>query len=77
MSKLTLRGVIISKYGNLDSFAKDVGWSHRKVSYIVNGKQEPTASEIELMADKLEIEVPDLFRQIFFCSCSQTVNLEA
>lgn len=77
MANMTLRGVIISKYGSLDSFAKDVGWSHRKVSYIVNGKQDPTASEIELMADKLEVEVPDLFRQIFFGICSQTVNKEA
>ncbi|MBR0159797.1 MAG: helix-turn-helix transcriptional regulator [Oscillospiraceae bacterium] len=77
MANMTLRGVIVSKYGSLDAFGKDVGWSHRKVSYIVNGKQEPTASEIELMADKLEIEVSDLFRQIFFGACSQTVNMEA
>ena len=77
MARMTLRGAIVSTYGSLDAFAKDLGWSHRKVSYIVNGKQEPTASELELMADKLGIEVSDMFRQIFFGHCSQTVNTEA
>ncbi len=66
MSKVTLRGMVISNYGTIKNFASAMGWSYRKAAYIVSGRQEATASDIELMADGLGIEIPDLFKQVFF-----------
>lgn len=66
MNKITLRGLVISTYGTVQKFADAMGWSYRKASYIVGGRQEATASDIEKMADGLGIDVPDLFRQVFF-----------
>lgn len=66
MSKVTLRGLVISTYGTIKKFADAMGWSYRKAAYIVGGRQEATASDIEKMADGLGIEVPELFKQVFF-----------
>ena len=66
MANITLKGLAISTYGTTQKFADAMGWSYRKAAYILNGRQEPTASDIELMAEKMEIEVPDIFRQVFF-----------
>lgn len=61
-----LRGRIVAMFGTLDAFAKALGWSARKVSYIVSGKQEPTGKDIECMADALHVEIPAELRTIFF-----------
>lgn len=61
-----LRGRIVAMYGTIDAFAKAIGWSQRKVSYIVNGKQEPTGKDIERMADILRVEIPAELRLLFF-----------
>lgn len=66
MSGNTLRGRIITMYGTIDEFAKAMKWSHRKASYIINGKQEPTGKEIESMAAALRVEIPDELRSLFF-----------
>ena len=66
LANITLKGLAISTYGTIQGFADAMGWSYRKASYILSGRQEPTASDIELMAEKMEIDVPDIFRQIFF-----------
>ncbi len=60
-----LRGRIVELYKTLTRFAEALGWSYRKTSYIVSGKQEATAKEIEAMADALQVEVPDDFRALF------------
>lgn len=65
MTGMTLRGRIISMFKTLDRFAEEIGWSHRKVSYIVNGKQEPTARDIEEMCTVLKVELPEDFRALF------------
>lgn len=66
MAKVTLRGLVISSYGTIKKFASEMGWSYRKAAYIVSGRQEATASDIEKMADGLGIEVPEIFKQVFF-----------
>lgn len=66
MNKITLRGLVISNFGSIKKFAEAMGWSYRKAAYIIGGRQEATASDIEKMADTLEIDVPDIFRQVFF-----------
>ena len=52
-------------FGTIGKFAEAIGWSRRKVSNIVNKKQEATASDIEKMAEILQITLPDEFRILF------------
>lgn len=66
MSEVNLRGLIVSKYRTIQKFATEMDWGYRKTQAIVSGKQEPTASDIEKMADALNITVSDEFRKIFF-----------
>lgn len=66
MSGNALRGRIITMYGTIEEFAKTMKWSHRKASYIVNGKQEPTGKEIESMALALKVDIPEELRSLFF-----------
>lgn len=61
-----LRGMVFGKYGSISRFAERIGWSTRKANYIVNGKQEPTASDIIQMADALEVRIPANVRDVFF-----------
>ena len=65
MGEMNLKGRIVSMFDTLGNFADAIGWSHRKVSYIVNKKQEPTASDIETMAQALKVEVPAEFKLLF------------
>ena len=60
-----LRGRIVTMFGTIGKFAEAIGWSRRKVSDIVNKKQEATASDIEKMANLLQVELPDDFRALF------------
>ena len=60
-----LRGKVITIYGTIGKFAKEVNWSRRKASDIINGHQEATASDIETMADALHVELPEDFRLLF------------
>ena len=60
-----LRGRIVAMFGTIGKFAEAIGWSRRKVSDIVNKKQEATASDIEKMAGLLQIELPEDFRALF------------
>lgn len=69
-----LRGRIVSKYRTLDNFAKTLGWSHRKVSYIVGGRQEPTAADIEQMCEALAVELPEDFKSLFLKKSPQNVD---
>lgn len=66
MKSNALRGRIVAMYGTLDAFAKAIGWSKRKVSYIVNGQQEPTGKDIECMASTLQVEIPSELKLLFF-----------
>jgi len=70
---MELRETIISEYGSLAAFGKASGWSSRKVSSIANGKQEPTALDLELIADKLAL-TEDQFRDLIFNSRNSHKN---
>lgn len=65
MNRNNLRGRIIAMFGTILGFAKAVGWSSRKAYDIVNGKQEPTMSDLEVMCKTLEVEIPADFRFLF------------
>ena len=61
-----LRGRIISMYRTVLNFGKALHWSTRKTYDIVNGKQEPTAKDIEAMCVALGVEIPEEMRILFF-----------
>ncbi len=68
MGENNLRGRIISKYKTVLNFGKYLHWSARKTYDIVNGKQEPTAKDIEAMCAALDVEIPEDMRLLFFCA---------
>ena len=53
-------------YKTLLNFSKVINWSSRKTYDIVNGKQEPTAKDIEDMCDVLNVQIPEDMKLLFF-----------
>lgn len=70
MMQITLKGLVISKYGSAAKFAEAIGWSGRKARDIVSGRQMPTAYDMEVMADVLDIRTADMFCAVFFSDAS-------
>ena len=66
MSENNLRGRIISMYRSVQSFARAVNWSNRKAYDIVNGRQEATGKDIDVMCKALNVQIPDEMRNLFF-----------
>lgn len=66
MGNNNLKGRIISKYNSVLKFGKVLKWSSRKTYDIVNGKQEPTAKDIEAMCKALDVKIPEDMRILFF-----------
>ena len=63
---MNLRGMIVSKYGNVTQFCVKTGWHPRKMQRILTGKQELKRSDILELARLLELEDTDMFLRIFF-----------
>lgn len=61
-----LRGRIITRFHTIVNFAKSVGWSNRKAYDIINGRQEMTLNDMEVICNALEIEIPSDVRELFF-----------
>lgn len=53
-------------YGTVQNFAKVIKWSNRKAYEVVNGKQEPSAKDIDAMCTALDVEIPEELRNLFF-----------
>lgn len=68
--QLSTRGAVVSKYGSISAFARHLNWSTRKANYIVNGRQQPTAEDMERMADALDIKTAEEFVRFFYPSKS-------
>jgi len=66
MEENNLRGRIITKYHSVRNFSKVMHWSSRKAYDIVNGKQDPTAKDIEAMCEALDVNIPAEMRSLFF-----------
>ena len=64
--KNRLRGEIITVFGSVRKFAKEIKWSERKAYAIVCGSQEPTAKDIEKMCEVLHVEIPAELKSLFF-----------
>ena len=65
-----IRGAVFSKFSSITSFADAIGWSRNKASRILNGIQEPSASDVEQMAMCLNVLDAATFVSIFFPALS-------
>lgn len=61
-----LRARVIEKFKTVGNFAKAIGWSLRKCSYILTGRQALTVKEAELCAEVLDIDNIGDFMRIFY-----------
>lgn len=66
MEIITLKGVVLSKYGSVQKFAQAIGWNRNKAIRILNGIQRITAKDIDEIASILDISSSDTFMQLFF-----------
>ena len=53
MNTNVLKGKIISKFGNLDAFAKELGWKKDRLSRIINHRQNMTVDDMVAMGQAL------------------------
>ena len=60
MSENKLRGIILSKYRSMSDFSRELGWSRQKTSSIVSFDREPRLSDIQNMANHLDMDVSNL-----------------
>ena len=51
-----VRGAVYARFSDIASLARVLGWSRQKLSPIVNGMKEPDLSEVQAMADAMEME---------------------
>lgn len=71
VTELTLRELLLRKFGSITKFADAIKWSNRKAYAIVNNKQEPTASDMEAIANIVEMQNPDEFVHFFYSDSPQ------
>lgn len=55
-----VRGAVYARYKDIATLADKLGWSRQKLSMFVNGYREPSLSDIQAMAEALEMEVEEL-----------------
>lgn len=55
-----VKGEVYSKFKNIAELAKKLGWSRQKLSLIVNGKREPNLSDIQAIANALNMDAEQL-----------------
>jgi plasmid maintenance system antidote protein VapI len=61
MANLILKAEIIRKFGSQLRFAKALDIQELRLSKIIHGRAQPTATEIMLMAQLLKMNPQDLF----------------
>ena len=69
-----LKGRVVERYGSMRAFAAALGWSGRRTSDIVSGRQEPNATDIKRMADALGITDASDFMRVFFAESVHKVD---
>lgn len=55
-----VRGAVYERYSDIASLAKEIGWSRQKLSPIVNGKREPSLSDVQAMAKAMDMDADKL-----------------
>lgn len=51
-----VKGAVYARFKDIAELANKLGWSRQKLSPIVNGKKEPSLSDVQAMADAMEME---------------------
>ena len=51
-----VRGAVYSRFTDIAALAKKIGWCRQKLSPIVNGKKEPDLSDVQLMANAMDMD---------------------
>lgn len=64
-STTPLRAAVLAKFRSVHAFAEALKWSDSKAFRIVNGIQDPTASEISAMIRCLQITDPAESLRVF------------
>lgn len=52
-----VKGAVYARYKDIADLANTLGWSRQKLSPIVNGKKEPSLSDVQDMAKALDMDV--------------------
>lgn len=55
-----VKGAVYARYKDIAELAQTLGWSRQKLSPIVNGKKEPSLSDIQAMAKAMEMDADEL-----------------
>ena len=55
-----LRGLVYTKYRSASEMARAIGWSKRKISRIITGKQPPAIKDIFALTEALDTPWPDI-----------------
>ena len=55
-----VKGAVYARYKDIADLANALGWSRQKLSPIVNGKKEPSLSDVQEMAKAMEMDVTQL-----------------
>lgn len=55
-----VRGAVYSRYSDIAALATKIGWSRQKLSPIINGKKEPDLSEVQLIANAMDMDASEL-----------------
>ena len=63
---MKLKGKIIGKFGTIEKFCTVSGWSRRKITALIHGRQKISKSDIVTLSNILEINNKDEFLDIFF-----------
>lgn len=50
MKENKIRGIVLGQYSSIAAFAREVYWSRQKASAIINGKQEPSLDDCNVIA---------------------------
>lgn len=65
-SRITLRGLVLSKYRTITDFSNAIGWKRNRSGRILRGEQELSMNDIIDLTLTLDIDDRDLFDNIFF-----------
>lgn len=60
-----LRGLVVSEFGSIRKLAEALGWSYSKAYRIVQGVQEPGATDINALTDALPSMSADEIVSVF------------
>lgn len=55
-----VKGAVYARFRDIADLADTLGWSRQKLSPIVNGKKEPSLSDVQDMAKAMEMDVVQL-----------------